>query len=96
MEHIKSELDKYLKSNGLYQMAESSNVCNIFNEIKKDIFDEKIVCSSNSFKEGVLKLVAPSSIISTEIRIKSDIIKKKLNKKLKKDLVKKIEIIIKS
>ncbi len=96
MEHIKQELDKYLKSNGLYQIAESSNVCNIFNDIKKDIFNEKIVCNAYSFKEGVLKLSVPNSIISTEVRIKSDAIKKKLNKKLQKEIVKKIEIVLKS
>jgi hypothetical protein len=96
MEHIKDELDKYLKRNGLYQMAESSNICNIFEEIKYKILNKKIVCNAYSFKEGVLKITAPSSIISTEIRIKSDDIKKKLNKKLRSDLIKKIEVIIKS
>lgn len=96
MEHIKLELDKYLKRNGLYQAAESSNVCNVFNEIKKDILDKKIICKPHSFKNGVLKLLAPSSVTSTEVRIKSEDIKKKLNKKLQKDIVKKIEVSIKS
>ncbi|NTW33701.1 MAG: DUF721 domain-containing protein [Bacteroidetes bacterium] len=96
MEHIKSELDKYLKRNGLFIMAESSNICNIFEEIKQDIIKKEIECKAYSFKEGVLKIAVSSSILATEVRIKSDKIKKELNKKLKNNLVKKIDLVIKS
>ena len=96
MEHIKTELNKYLKKNNLYQIAESSNICNVFDNIKEKFWGNEMECKAYSFKEGVLKLAVPSSIICTEVKLKRDKIIKELNKKLKEDLIKRIDVIVKS
>ena len=96
MEHIKTELNKYLKRNGLYKMAESSNICNIFESTKEKFLSNDIKCKALSFKEGILKLAVSSSIASTEVKLRREEIKKELNKNLKEDRVKRIDVIIKS
>ena len=88
MEHISKQLEVVLNKKGLLAAAQSARVCLAFNNYKKKNFGGGLKVEAISFKGGILKVGAGSSIELSEIKMKEREIKKALNEKLKREVVK--------
>ncbi len=90
---IPSSLSRY----GLDRQAQASFVCFIFKEAIKEKWGEEV--SKNiqplSFKNGVLRIKVSDSIMASEIQLNQFEITNKINKKIGKDIVKRLQFRIK-
>jgi len=91
MEHIKRQLNINLNKKGLNNVAQASYVCYIFEELKNDLLGNDIFAKAISFKGGVLKLKINNSVAASEVRLRSSLIKEKINQKIGQRAVLRIE-----
>ena len=87
MEKLKKLLLPVMADKGLAGAAVSSQICFYANEWGKDRFD------AISYSRGVLKLSVRDSIDAGEIQMMSEEIIGYVNKKLRREIVKRIRII---
>jgi len=91
MEHIKRQLNVNLNKKGLNSVAQASYICYLFEEFKKDILGEDIFAEATSFKNGVLRLKINSSAAASEVRFKSNLIREKINQRIDRKVVLRID-----
>lgn len=88
-ESTKNIIKKVVNQKGFAQTAESSHVCFEADKIISATFPRiKSKINIVSFQKGILKIASPSGAINQEIHIKEKELIKKINQKLKQDLVK--------
>lgn len=95
-EKADSILKKTINKRGLAKTALSARIClEAENQIAKELPKFKNQITVTSFVNGILKISSESTIINQEVQLKKHILIKKINQKLKTDLVKDLRFNIK-
>ncbi|MEK9129786.1 MAG: DciA family protein [Patescibacteria group bacterium] len=85
-----------LKKAKIKEQVDAIIICEEFNQIIQDIWDEKIFNQIKviSYKNKILTIAILSSVLASELQLKQEEIIKKINFKFKKNIVKKLYFLI--
>ncbi len=95
-QQLSAFLPTALKKAKIEKQVEAVTVCQEFNQVIQNIWDEKIFEQVKviSYKNKILTVAILSSILASELHLKQEEIIKKINFKFKKNIVKQLYFLI--
>ncbi|MCK4891172.1 MAG: DUF721 domain-containing protein [Candidatus Pacebacteria bacterium] len=93
---ISRDLKKSINKAGIKREMEAFQICKFWKKIIENIFTKEIAQKSQAikYKNGTLTIAVLSSVLAQEFKFKENIIKEKINKKVRYKAVRKIRFEI--